>query len=302
LQIPSNMKNIAKRRSRRKWKKNEPVGSLPRRLKRRSMRNWQAVWRAKQQLGRAKLEKMHKISLPTTVLDHCSITQTSRSMKKISISNCATQVDDMDSDANSVGSDASTDDEMVSGFQRVPSDDDAEGGWGNDSNTDSDNDIYVNDSDSDDDGFRGGKVRGEAYEEAKSIERQARKKAKKSKTKKKSSKKQKKNIMYEADGYGLEGADPKSASSSKKRKEIARMSLGDRMKMEKEKSGIVGETKRMNVKGDGITKEVSYIPKDVQRKREQEAMKMNGEDGEKKRRKRRGIKELGFKTPFKNRM
>ncbi len=212
------------------------------------------------------------------------------------------QDDDMDSDANSVGSDASTDDDMVSGFQRIPIDDEAEGGWGNDSNTDSDNDVYVHDSDSDDDGFRGGKVRGEAHEETKSIERQLRKKAKKSKIKKKASKKQKKNIMYEADGYGLEGADLNSSSSSKKRKEIARMSLGERMKLEKEKSGIVGETKRMNMKGDGITREVTYIPKDIQRKREQEAMKMAGDDGEKKRRKRRGIKELGFKTPFKHKM
>ena len=49
-------------------------------------------------------------------------------------------------------------------------------------------------------------------------------------------------------------------------------------------------------------REVRYIPKDVQAKKEREMKKreLSGNYDSEKRRRRRGIKELGFKTPFKN--
>jgi len=209
------------------------------------------------------------------------------------------QDDDMDSDAGDSHLDQNNADD-VSGFQRVDSED--EGGWDNNSDTGSNGDNSY-DSNSDDDGFRGGRVRGEVYEEAQAIGHKLRKKKKAEKSKARDAKK-KKNVMYEADDYYEGGANEAmklgkiKASKPKEKSEMTEMSLAERMKMEKQRTSIVSETRKLNVKGEGLTREVSYIPKDILRKREQEAMKSR-DDGEKKR-KRRGIKELGFKTPFKN--
>ena len=63
----------------------------------------------------------------------------------------------------------------------------------------------------------------------------------------------------------------------------------------------IGETRRSNVKGEGAVREVTYIPKDVQAKKERELKKREqSRNYDSEKRKRRGIKELGFKTPFKN--
>jgi hypothetical protein len=67
----------------------------------------------------------------------------------------------------------------------------------------------------------------------------------------------------------------------------------------------IGETKRFTVRGEGSSKDVTYIPKDVQEKKEKELKKREQEskqynDGETVKRKRRVIKEIGFKTQFKN--
>mmetsp|Transcript_17187 Transcript_17187/g.25009 ORF Transcript_17187/g.25009 Transcript_17187/m.25009 type:complete len:233 (-) Transcript_17187:528-1226(-) len=228
--------------------------------------------------------------------------------------------DDMDSDADdNSGSDDSAGSGLASGFKHIDTDedDDDEDGWdnGKDSNADSD-DGDAHESDSDEDGIRGGRVRGDAYEETKAVERQLRnqKKAEKAKKKKAKSAKSKKNVMYEADDYdagttdavnlGL-GNSKASSSVSKKRMEMVEMTLGERMKMKAEKLKIVGETKRIRVKGEGATREVKYIPKDVQKKKEEQDARRQKEleEGEGlRKRKRRGIKELGFKTPFKNKM
>ena len=221
-----------------------------------------------------------------------------RNPSGVQIANTAKD-DDMDSDIDD--SDGDEVFEKTSGFQRVDSDDGV--GWGNESDDGSD----PHNSDSDEDGFRGGKVRGDAYDENKALDRQLRKqkKAKKDNSKKT---KTRKNIMYEADEYetgtdavklGLRGSDN---SASKKRKELVEMSLGDRKKMQEEKSKIMSETRRGTVKGEGATREMTFIPQDVLKKRaekEAERKAMRGTDDQRKR-KRRGVKDLGFKTPFKN--
>ena len=205
--------------------------------------------------------------------------------------------DDMDSDVDDSDNEEF---EKTSGFHRIESDDE---GWGNGSNDVSDD----GDSDSDEDGFRGGMVQGEAFEENKEIERQLRKQ-KKSKKRKTKKEKSKKIVMYEADEYetggdavkiGLTGSDK---SGSRKHKDTVKMSLGDRIKMREEKAKIMGETKRGTIKGEGATREMSFIPQDVLKKRAKEEAKreeMRGGENERKRI-RRGVKELGFKTPFKN--
>ena len=117
--------------------------------------------------------------------------------------------------------------------------------------------------------------------------------------------------MYEADEFksgppnavklGLGASDK---SDSKNRKQMAKMSLRDRMKLEEEKKLIRSETKRSRVKGEGATREMSFIPKDVLRKKAAEEAKrqaVRGNDDQRKRQ-RRGIKDLGFKTPFNNKM
>mmetsp|Transcript_8123 Transcript_8123/g.10319 ORF Transcript_8123/g.10319 Transcript_8123/m.10319 type:complete len:824 (+) Transcript_8123:98-2569(+) len=214
--------------------------------------------------------------------------------------------EDMDSDNENSDRNDNSDEDSVdvgisSGFRKVESDDDA--GWG--SNHDGDvSDEYQ--SDSDDDGFRGSKVKGENYDEIKGIERKLRKK----KDKKSKKKKVKKIVMYEADEYDDSGdvavkiglGDTDTTTAMKLRRDEIGMSLGDRIKLKEEKSNIIGETRRIKVKGKGTMKEVSYVPKDALKKREAAKAEVDkgSEIDEGHKRKRRGIKELGFKTPFKN--
>lgn len=208
---------------------------------------------------------------------------------------------DMDSDADESDDDADFD---ANGFQRVDSDNE-DSRWGENDDSDGDGDSDKYNSDSDEDGFRGGKVRGDAYDENKDLERKLRTQKKTKKTKSKTSKSNKKIVMYEADDadavkLGLKGLDK---SASKKRKEMVEMSLGERMKMQEEELKIRGETKRATIKGEGATRETSFIPKDVldRRAKEEAERKARRGNDEQPNRKRRGIKELGFKTPFKNR-
>lgn len=225
--------------------------------------------------------------------------------------------DDMDSDADADDDDKADDNAFSSNFQKVDSSDEESWGRKPDHHDDiSDDDVsgrYSSDSDSDnEDGFRGAKVRGENYDEIKALERQLREKKKtKKKKEKKTKKKPKKNVMYEADDYDEGGADAiqiglgnsGTKTLENRRREIS-MSLEDRIRLEKEKSRHIGETRRLNIRGEGSSKEVTYIPKDVQeekKKKDQLKREQNeGNDGGQVKRKRRGIKELGFKTPFKN--
>lgn len=199
---------------------------------------------------------------------------------------------DMDSDAEESTSDISNN---IESFRRIEDDDEEVDDWGDGADDQSvDEDTYTNNSD--DDGFRGAHVRGEAYEENLAIEQELKKK----KIKKK------KNIMYEADDYntgntdaiklGLGGKDP--SSSTKKRKTLSNLTLAERLKLKERESGIIGETRTLRVKGDGTTREVTYIPKSAQNKRQEN----NQKDASESKRKRRGVKDLKLKTPFKNKM
>ena len=209
--------------------------------------------------------------------------------------------DDMDSDVE--------EDSITNGFQRVQDSDDEEEGWGKSDEEDTGSEGGYYDSDSEDDGFRGVKIHGENYEETKAMARPK----EMEKKKKQKEKKQKKNVMFEADASLNDGnsamkvglGDATALSDIKRKRQEMEMSLKDRLKMKEEQSQIVSEAKTLKVKGKGAYKEVSYIPKDVQKKRLQ-ASKEKAEDlennSEGRKRKRRGVKELGFKTPFKNKM
>ena len=73
------------------------------------------------------------------------------------------------------------------------------------------------------------------------------------------------------------------------------MSLEQRLELEREKDGE--KTTKIQIRGEGVSREVKFIPRDVKKK--QEAEKTRRQDRpDKKGRSRRGIKELGFKKPF----
>jgi len=243
-------------------------------------------------------------SNPDYQIDEADINFKLRNPSGVQLTKMA-QDDDMDSDKDDSDGDSDADTGPVSGFQPVDRED--EGGWGNGSDAGSEEGGVYN-SDSDEDGFRGARVRGDAYEENKKLDRELLKKKKSKKDKSKKTK-QKKNVMYEADDYETGVADAvklglgdSDKSASKKRKEMVEMSLADRMKIEQDKKSVISETRRRRVKGEGATREISFIPKDVLKKRAAEEAKKKEARGseEQHKRKRRGIKDLGFKTPFKN--
>ncbi|KAL3913911.1 MAG: hypothetical protein SGILL_006306 [Bacillariaceae sp.] len=195
--------------------------------------------------------------------------------------------DDMDSDDDGDDDDESSledkqVDEDTVGFRRVY--DDGEEEEGEDS-------FESESSESDDDGFRGGKVRGEEYQERK-----------KSKTKpqKEKSKTSKKAVMYEADDLGDDNNSTLHASlgegyaSQKVKEKIRRMNMSLEKRLQLEEK----DAPAMKVTGSGGTKEITYIPKSEKKKQDaNDDPKRSGRSG----RSRRGIKDLGFRTPFKNR-
>mmetsp|Transcript_29274 Transcript_29274/g.54023 ORF Transcript_29274/g.54023 Transcript_29274/m.54023 type:complete len:845 (+) Transcript_29274:378-2912(+) len=215
---------------------------------------------------------------------------------------------DMDSDSDQ---DEEDDEEIGggaggSGFSRVVNEEGDEG-WGNGSDDDNDGGEENHDSDSDEDGFRGGKIRGEAYESPSKEKKKTKKDAKKSKKKKKS-----KNVMYEADDYIDSGAnavdiglgDTSANTEANKRKKELSLSMEERLQLQSEQSSFVGETKRLKVTGQGAVKEVTFVPRSAKKKaaaeekaKQEEAAAMKDDQMG---RSRRGVKGLGFKTPFKN--
>jgi len=125
------------------------------------------------------------------------------------------------------------------------------------------------------------------------------------KSKKKS--KKKKNIMLESDEYGGDAVDigignASAETEANKRKKELSLTMSERLQLKSEQSKFMGETKRLKVTGQGASKEVTFIPQSDKKKKEakekakQEAMKKDDRMG----RSRRGIKDLGFKTPFKH--
>jgi ribosome biogenesis protein ENP2 len=198
--------------------------------------------------------------------------------------------DEADQDIDDGNDNKEISNEGVAGFQRFQDEDDDEGEDDSHGDFDSDTD--------DEDGFRGGKVRGEAYGEVKKLQRKGMKP--KSKMQKGKSKKSMKSVMYEADGMAdVNAARMGDDSSSKNVKEKIRrmnMPLEKRFQMQQEEESCVRVIQK------GGSKEITYIPKDSRGKTPNDT---NGEEGAMKRdrskRSRRGIKELGFRTPFKNR-
>ena len=156
-------------------------------------------------------------------------------------------------------------------------------------------------SDSDDDGFEGGRVRGEEYETVIS-KPVAKKKDKKDKSTKKKRKSKVKLNMYEADDYidgdkaldvGLGGA----LHTHNKRKKDLSLSMAERLVSQSEAGSI--EMKRLKVKGSGSGKEVTFIPRSSKKKNGDPENIADGRKGNSGR-SRRGVKELGFRKPFKH--
>lgn len=216
--------------------------------------------------------------------------------------------DDMDSDddgkdnsdGTSVG-DHSTGDAAV-GFRRVESyNDEEEVEDGND--VDDDESTDDSDNSDDEDGFRGGKVRGEAYGEVKELRRKEFEDHRSN-----NKKKPKKTVMYEADDLGdannvaLHAGLGEESASSKVKEKLHRMNmpLGERFKMRDDEEQIV----KINIKGG--SKEITYVPKGSRKKRQEQPGEGKEDEevratGGRSRRNRRGVKDLGFKTPFKKR-
>lgn len=245
--------------------------------------------------------------------------------------------EDMDSDADDYDDNDDDHDDNdkgnMDGFHRVTSDDDDDhDGWNNtDNDTDDDDDNQSYDSHGEDeDGIRGGQVRGEMYEQMKEMNKKHRKNNKQKQNKPKKNKKKSTLKMYEGDddyydddltstndhhhnsnhalNVGLGGNA--NSSQIKKKINLSKMSLKQRLALQKEEqdnNGIISTKRILGVKGEGASKEVTFIPKDVLRKRQQEAdnkrkmeQQLRGTRGDDTKRNRRGIKDLRLKTPFKH--
>jgi ribosome biogenesis protein ENP2 len=196
--------------------------------------------------------------------------------------------DDEDSDDDNEDEQSEQDDKPV-GFSRVEEEED----------DDDESDDGDSDGDSDEDGFAGAKVRGEMYEEMKS-----QKKAKKVKLAKKP-KKTSKTVMYEADDFGSAAndavgiglGDASADSRVRRRHEELNMTLEERLSAKANESKFVGEATTVITKGEGASREFSYTPKDARKKNNTAEDKEDPAKG--KRRERRGVKDLGFRAPYK---
>ena len=175
-----------------------------------------------------------------------------------------------------------------------------------DSESDNDNDEWDhnddasdsdNDSHSDDDSVKEGKVRGEMYEQMKEMERNMKRQKK---NKDRGPKKKKKMLMYETEDneldIGLGDTSTKYKKGNTKQRQ-QHMSLEKRLAEQKETGKRV-----QNVKTEGASREVSFIPKDTleKRKKLEEQRQMDSSAHRNSKRDRRGIKDLRLKTPFKN--
>ena len=211
--------------------------------------------------------------------------------------------EDMDSDDEE--EEEEEEDVGGSGFNRALNEEVGER-WGNPGSIGSDDGGEDSHDESDEDGFKGGQIRGEEYEAIRSREE---KKGKRKDTKKnKPKKKRSKNVLYEADDYIDSGANAvdiglgTADTEAHTRKKELSLSVEERLKLQSDQSTFVSETKRFKVTGQGYVKEVTFVPKSDRKKIEaKEKEKARAKDDRMGRsRSRRGVKELGFKTPFKH--
>lgn len=195
---------------------------------------------------------------------------------------------DLDSDDDDDEEDE-IDSEQPLGFRRVDSD-----------NSEGDEASFDSEDDSDEDGFAGAKVRGEMYEEMK--------KSKKMVTTARHVKNQKngsKAVMYEADDFGANAkdaagiglGDSSAESRLKRRKEELNMTLAERLASHESTTIATSESTTVYTKGQGVSREFSFVPSDS-RKNKKNGSEDNVNSSKRKGRERRGIKELGFRTPF----
>lgn len=158
---------------------------------------------------------------------------------------------------------------------------------------DDDEDSFDSASESDDDGFEGGKVRGEAYEEMVATRRKKMKKNQQVIAKKKKSSA---SVMRELDNGSSAvnlGLGNEVASDHARRRTVEmNMPLAERFALEKTKKE---ETPVVRVQQQGGSKEASFVPKDTRKKMEDAAKRLK-ENQMRGKRKRRGVKDLGFKA------
>lgn len=149
--------------------------------------------------------------------------------------------------------------------------------WGNDDGSNLEERDASDGSDSDEDGFRGGKIRGEAYESMRSNKTpsssSSKDKKKKKKSKKDAARKKSKNVMYEADDYsdanavdiGL-GDTSAQTEANERRRELA-LPVAERLRLRSERSKFTGDTKRVRATGgQGAVREVTFVPKSGRKK------------------------------------
>lgn len=128
---------------------------------------------------------------------------------------------------------------------------------------DEDNGMPDEESDSDDDGFRGGKVIGENYDELKNLQR------KNKPEKKNHGRKSKRPVMYEANDLGetdnaaLHAGLVENSAKKKLKEKVRRINipLEKRFRMKEEEMPVVKITSK------GGSKEITYIPKDSRSKK-----------------------------------
>ena len=170
-------------------------------------------------------------------------------------------------------------------------------------------------------------VRGEAYEEVKALQKSKQQKSKSKQSSNNKKNKKKAAVLYEADDLGTAGGNDGGAAivhmaglgntsaTSRVKQQIRTMNmpLGKRTKLLQDEQSYIS-TQVANANGGvakvttkGGSKEVTYIPLDKRRKLEEAARKKQQEEEDdenyrrgKGKRQRRGIKDLGFKVPFKN--
>eukprot|EP00980_Cylindrotheca_fusiformis_P006240 scaffold1336_cov158-Cylindrotheca_fusiformis.AAC.2 len=193
------------------------------------------------------------------------------------------QKDDMDSD-----DDSSVKSDDVGVFRRVDPDDDEVDDEESDDSLESDSD--------DEDGFRGGKVRGEAYDEVKAIKKKVKLQVKQKKLRNNSKKSKNKAVMYEADDLGdandaavHAGLGEQNASQLAKEKiRKMNMPLEQRFQLEEVEQPLV------KVVNKGGAKEITYVPKDARKKQllEQKQEESDDEPYSRVKRQRRSMKEI----------
>jgi ribosome biogenesis protein ENP2 len=193
---------------------------------------------------------------------------------------------------DNLDSDEEDDDEEIDVAADVP--DDEEGFEHGDDSDDAEETDDDDDSESEEeDGFQGGKVRGEAYEEMKALKSETKKRKPLPKKATKTTKK--KPVMLEADdsAVNLGLGDTSASDRARRRTKEMNMPLAKRFALEKDED-------KVQVRVARGSKEATFIPRDTKRKMEAEAKKKEESNQERGKRNRRGIKELGFKTPFRN--